>query len=376
MVQKTVTKKLENKNNTAYSAFKILHHYEKIKELKNGVHPVPISIRMVLSDLCNQNCHFCTFRMENSITNKLFSGLDKKGNITYNPARFLDREKCLEIINDASEMGVKSVEFTGGGEPTVHPDHVEIFQSVIENNMDLGLITNGVISRPGFEEIMMKSSWIRFSLDAGEKESYSAVRQVPKSTFNSVLNNIESLVKKRDNEKSNITIGVSFIVTDQNYLEVYKGAKIASDLGVDYFRVGYYRTDDGFTAGDFKKTEELIQRSISDFSRKGFSVLNRYSESSKNIDGRPDYKLCAYQHVNTWIAADYNVYRCCVTSYDKHGLVGSIRDQSFKELWMSEEKKKKLDKFDARSCVQCIYNEKNKILNYALAENPDHKNFI
>tara|TARA_R110000824_G_scaffold139366_7_gene304416 strand:- start:3783 stop:4727 length:945 start_codon:yes stop_codon:yes gene_type:complete len=314
--------------------------------------------------------------MENSVTNKLFSGLDKKGNVTYNPARFLDKEKSLEVISDAAAMGVRSIEFTGGGEPTVHPDHIEIFQSVVKNNMDLGLITNGVISRPGFEDVMMNSSWVRFSLDAGEKDSYSMVRQVPKSTFNSVLKNIESLVKKKNSEKSNIIVGVSFIVTDQNYLEVHKAAKIASNLGVDYFRVGYYRTDDGFTAGDFEKTEELIQRSISDFARDDFSVLNRYSESSKNIDGRPDYKFCAYQHVNTWIAADYNVYRCCVTSYDKHGLIGSIRDQSFKELWLSEEKKRNFSEFDARTCVQCIYNEKNKILNYALDDDPAHKNFI
>ena len=48
-------------------------------------------------------------------------------------------------------------------------------------------------------------------------------------------------------------------------MEVYKAARIASDLGADYFRVGYYRTDEGFTAGDFAKTEELMQKSVSDF---------------------------------------------------------------------------------------------------------------
>tara|TARA_B100002019_G_C21203858_1_gene565574 strand:- start:72 stop:1166 length:1095 start_codon:yes stop_codon:yes gene_type:complete len=360
----------------SYSSIKIIHHNDRLEQLRLGNHPAPVAIRMVLSDLCNQNCHFCTFRMENSITNKLFSGLNKQGEVTYNPSRFLDKDKCLEVIKDSSVMGVKSVEFTGGGEPTVHPNHIEIFQSVLENNLDLGLITNGVIARPGFDEVMMRSSWIRYSLDAGEKKSYAAVRQVPEATFNSVLKNIESLVKNRDNQKSNLTIGISFIVTDQNYMEVYKAARIASDLGADYFRVGYYRTDEGFTAGDFSKTEELIQKSVSDFSRDGFSVLNRYSESSKNIDGRPDYDFCAYQHVNTWIAADYNVYRCCVTSYDKHGLIGSIKDQSFKNLWESDQKKKKFDKFNARTCVQCIYNEKNKVLNYALNKNPDHKNFI
>tara|TARA_R110000824_G_scaffold12307_8_gene54063 strand:- start:6591 stop:7685 length:1095 start_codon:yes stop_codon:yes gene_type:complete len=359
-----------------YSVLKILHHHDKIEEIRKNTSSSLVSVRMVLADLCNQNCHFCTFRMENSITNKLFRGLDKGGNVTYNPSRFLAKDKCLEILDDASDMGVKSIEFTGGGEPTVHPEHVEVFEYTIKKGMELGLITNGVVSRPGFEDVMMRSSWIRFSLDAGKSKSYAAVREVPEKTFKKVLQNIESLTKKKNVEKSNLTVGISFIVTDQNFLEVYESAKIASDLGVDYFRVGYYRTDDGFVAGDFAKTQELIEKSTADFSREDFSVLNRYNDASKNIDERPDYEFCAYQHINTWIAADYNVYRCCVTSYDDHGLIGSLRNQTFKELWASEEKKKKFDEFDARTCTQCIYNEKNKILNYLLFEKPDHKNFI
>ena len=35
-----------------YSALKVLHHHDRIKDLKAGTHINPISIRMVLSDLC------------------------------------------------------------------------------------------------------------------------------------------------------------------------------------------------------------------------------------------------------------------------------------------------------------------------------------
>jgi len=256
----------------SYSSFKILHHVDRLSLLQNKQHPVPISFRLVISDLCNQNCHFCTFRMENSDTNKLFSGLDKKGNVTYNPKRFLDKEKCLEIIKDAKDMGVKSIEFTGGGEPTVHPDHIEIFKSVLDSGIDLGLITNGVLFRKGFIENMLKSSWVRFSIDAGKAETYSKIRQVPLNTFDRVFKNIKKLVQEKKQNKSDVTIGVSFIVTDENYSEIYESAKKVSKLGVDYFRIGYYRTDDGFTAGDFEVSKELIEKSIKDFSTKDFKV--------------------------------------------------------------------------------------------------------
>jgi len=361
-----------------YSKLKVLHHWDKIDDLKNGKQPVPIAVRMVISDLCNHNCHFCTFRMEDSFTNKMFSVIDPKtGDQNYNPSRFLSKDKIFEIIDDCAEMGVASIEFTGGGEPTVHPDHVEIFKKVNDAGLDFALITNGALFRKGFANEMMNATWCRFSLDAGTPESYSKIRQISKDQFKKVLKNIETLVKKRTKSKSDLTIGISFIITDENYGEIYDAAKIASSLGVDNFRLGYYRTDDGFSASE--KWYEVIDQillSKKDFERDGFSIIDRYTEASANIDGRPDYEMCGYQNISTWIAGDGNVYRCCVTSYDNHGLIGSIEDKRFKELWESDEKKALFDNFDARSCEQCIYNEKNRMINYLVNQLPDHVNFL
>jgi MoaA/NifB/PqqE/SkfB family radical SAM enzyme len=242
--------------------------------------------------------------------------------------------------------------------------------------MEFGLITNGMLFKNGFDDAVLKSTWCRFSLDAGNAKTYSKVREVPEAAFDKVLKNIKKLAKKRKKTGSSTTLGVSFIVTDENYAEIYEAARIVSELGVDYFRIGYFRTDEGFTAGDFEKSKELINDAKKDFSRDDFAVIDRYTTSSKNMDGPPDYKFCGYQHVSTWIAADYNVYRCCVTSYDKHGLIGSLKDQSFKELWQSEEKKKRFDNFNATSCVQCIYNDKNNAINFIVGKEPEHKNFI
>ena len=356
--------------------FKIIHHPDTLKSLREGKVIAPISVRLVLSDLCNQNCHFCTFRMENSFTNKLFKGVDNKGNETYNPRRFLDKEKAFEVIDDIVSMGVRSLELTGGGEPTVHPKHVEIIQKAIESGLDLGLITNGVLMKPELINILTKANWCRFSIDAGNAESYSKIRRVSPKSYNKVMENIEKLVKARNKSNSNLVIGTSFIVTDENYKELYDCASNISNLGVDYLRIGYYRTDEGFVAGDFKEVSKMLQKAQQDFNSDNFKILDGYSESSKNMDGPPDYSFCSYQHVNTWIAADYNVYRCCVTSYDKSGLLGSIREQSFKELWFSSHRINNMASFDARSCKQCIYNEKNKAINYALQKSPRHKNFI
>jgi molybdenum cofactor biosynthesis enzyme MoaA len=81
--------------------------------------------------------------MDGYSSNVLFKVLQPDGTSDNNPKRFIPREKCLEILDDCVEMGVGAVQITGGGEPTVHADHPEIFRAVIDRGLDLALVTNG-----------------------------------------------------------------------------------------------------------------------------------------------------------------------------------------------------------------------------------------
>ena len=361
----------------SYSNFKVLQHFDRLENLKKTGSCNPVTLKMILSDLCNHNCSFCTFRLGDSL-NKNFGEYDPaKGTINYNPKRFLSKEKAYEIIDDCVDMNVRAIEFTGGGEPTVHPNHVEIFKKVLDSGLQLALITNGNLMRKGFIDTILRASWCRFSIDAGTAETYSKMREVSKNTFNKVLKNIENLAKARNqNKDSHLVLGTSFIVTEENHEEIYDCAKKVSCLGVDNLRIGYYWTDDGFIAGQRESIVEQIKKAQSEFNRQDFKIIDGYTESSTNLANSPDYDYCGYQHVSTWISPDYNLYRCCVTAYDDSGLIGSIRDTSFKELWNSEIKKEKMKNFSAKSCNNCIYNEKNKLINYVLNQNDKHKNFM
>ncbi len=44
--------------------------------------------------------------------------------------------------------------------------------------------------------------------------------------------------------------------------------------------------------------------------------------------------------------------------------------------WESEEKKQNFSCFDARSCERCMFNNKNKIILYAIDSDPQHVNFV
>ena len=81
--------------------------------------------------------------MSAGLSTELF-GAVQSGGFTHNPNRKIKTEKALEIIDDCAAIGVKAIQFTGGGEPTVHPDHLELFLYAQELGIKTALVTNGV----------------------------------------------------------------------------------------------------------------------------------------------------------------------------------------------------------------------------------------
>ena len=370
-----------NKKNNAYSPWKIVHHPEKIDQMRKKIQPVPLHVQMTISDLCNQNCSFCAYRMENYTTNQLFKVEDPTtGIVNNNPNRMIPYDKCIEILNDCKEMGVKALQYTGGGEPTVHPKHKEIFQHTLDLGLDLSLITNGVVMRDGLPEILSQGSWVRFSLDAATKKSYSAIRDVPEDHFEKALKNIKKVVEaKNKNKSSNLIIGIGFVVTQDNYKEITDAAKIAKDLGVDNIRISAIFTPKDF---DYHKNiypvaKDSTTRVKQDLEDENFKVFNLFGDRIEDLkQQRPDYNFCGFMHLNTWIGGDLNVYTCCNNAYNERGKMGSIKKMTFKEFWESKAKKDKYSKFNAKGCERCMFNNKNKIIEYLLDDSPTHVNYI
>jgi Fe-coproporphyrin III synthase len=109
----------------------------------------------------------------------------------------------------------------------------------------------------------------------------------------------------------------------------------------------------------------------------GFKVFNNFDYRFEDLElAHPNYRKCGIQHFDTYMAADQNVYRCCVTAYNERGLIGSIRERRFRELWESKEKRRSFAEFDARGCEFCMFNAKNRTIAYAVSKNPPHVNFV
>lgn len=361
-----------------YSPLKVFHHRRSLDILKEGGQPNPTHVQIILSDLCNQSCHFCAYRMEGYTSNQLFGVMGDDGKVNNNPNRMLPYAKVSEILNDCKEMGVKALQFTGGGEPTVHPFHLEILNTAVNMGFDVGLVTNGLVQKHGIIETLGRLSWVRFSVDAGTKDTYAALRKTNVHNFAKVWTHIRDTCEYARLGGTKTLVGVGFVVTAENWREVARAAALAKDAGANNFRISaVFQPDDEKYFGGFHKECAALCREAQALETPDFKVFNMFGDRMDDMkQAHPDYSFCGYQHFTTYIGADHNVYRCCITAYNDLGLVGSIKEQSFRQLWESESKKKNFDSFDSTACPRCQFNGKNRTIAYALTNNPTHVNFV
>lgn len=351
-----------------YSSLKAAYHIEKISRLRDGLQIVPSHVQLIISDLCNQNCHFCAYRRDGGFSTEQFGEM-VEGKLVKNPNRRIPTDKALEILDDCADVGVKAVQFTGGGEPTVHPDHIDIFKHAKWLGLKTGLVTNGLVMRE--PEVLASMDWVRISLDAGRAETYEEIRE--SRGFDKVLSNIKTLV----DFDTPCVIGIGFVVTRENWVEIEHACELAKKLGVEYIRISAMFSEEGskYYTGITSIVEDAL-RDVKDLETKDFRIVDLFSQRIEDLDqGNPKHEFCGYQNFTTYIGGDLRVYRCCTTSYTKHGEVGNLTNQTFKDWLTSWEKEALYKSFDARSCHHCQFHAQNEVINYLVSE-PTHVDFV
>ena len=354
-----------------YADLKVIHDLDRISKLRSwregkGSRPSPGQVQLILSDLCNHDCSFCAYRLSGYSSNQNFA--DEQGNS--NPRRMIPTEKALEIVRDCAAIGVQGLQFTGGGEPTAHPEHLRIMREALELDLACALVTNGNLLRPGWEDVFPRFRWLRVSMDAGTAEDYARIRRVKASAWGRMLTNLESLAKA---DVPNL--GTSFIVTKENYKGILAGAKAAQSAGAKYFRIGafynpdldrYYDPSAGMRLSGkspiLREIEEMIEMAKG-ACPEGF-VFDQFTKRVEYMRRKPTQPFCGYQHVNVYVGGDLGVYRCCEYAYNDHGLLGSLKDQSFLQWWRSHEADDKYRCFDATKCMTCPFHTKNELMEF------------
>lgn len=173
-------------------------------------------------------------------------------------------------------------------------------------------------------------------------------------------------------------VGVGFVVTADNWSETLDVVANAKEDGVDNVRIsGVFQNDGVEYFREFHgETRDLCEEAKA-LTTARFRVFDLFGERLNDLQQEsPNYSRCWFHEVSTYVAADLNVYDCCVVAYNQLGLIGSIREQSLKDLWTAPETHDRLRTYDARQCPRCMYNGKNQAISYMMHPNPPHVAFI
>jgi len=348
-----------------YSPYKIVHHRDRLDLLRSSRQPNPLQLQLVPSNVCNQRCTFCAYRMKDYTSNELF---DERV--------MMSKDKMIETIDCMVDMDIRAIHFTGGGEPTVHPSFKEVVRYAKNKGIEVALVSNGQLLDDELVELMSDSAWCRISVDSGSDKMYSLLRNVPAKIFHKVCRNIENLAKKA----TSCVVGVGFVVERENFREILEAAKLFKSIGVDNFRISAAMTPMGYEYfRNFKDEATDLANEAASLSDENFTVFNLLGDRIKdNFEGVQDYDKCPVKDLLAYVGADYGVYTCCTLAYNRHGFIGSIENKSFKEVWESETKRKMFERHNPSKHCQhpCMYKGRNEFINYCIKTNPRHTRFI
>ncbi len=361
-----------------YNHSKLAFHKEKLEALAKGEVSAPIYVRVKPTNKCNHRCFYCSYDPDFEYI--LSERLKRNDEIP--------EKKMMEILDDFRDIGVKAVTYSGGGEPLIYPYINKTLEKTLENRIDLSIITNGQKLDGRRAELLTQAKWVRVSADYCDEKTFSRIRRVPKVLFHKLVDNLRNFAERKNPD---CEFGINFVINGKNFDRIYESARFFKELGVNHIKFSPLYTPRGFLEYHAPFKERVIEeiKRTKELEDTNFAIYSTYENDFKlaGVDERK-YSRCFMMETVPVIAADSVIYFCHDKAYAETGILGSIKDKSFREVWFSEEAAKIFRNFDAKKIcrhhctgdcrnisIQTMINDLGNLGKY-LPKSDKHKNFI
>lgn len=346
---------------------KLMYHVERVDNWLKGENTYPIYVEISLSGTCNYRCTFCALD---------FMGYQ---------SRFLDKEMLKDRLSEMARLGVKSVMYSGEGEPLLHESAAEIIKHTKNVGIDVAITTNGLLLKEKLaREILKYTTWIKVSINAGTAETYAKIHGTSEKNFQFVLDNIKKAVILNNELGKPCTIGTQLLLLPENYREITTLAEQLKKTGVDYLVIKPYsqhpssltKLYESFEYNEFLYIKELLES----YNDENFKVVFRDWTMKKYSENERHYKICLALPFWAYIDAGGNLWGCSAYLGEENFFYGNIYKENFAQIWEGELRKKSLEfvcsSLDTNKCRKnCRMDEINRYL-WNLKNPPDHVNFI
>ena len=308
---------------------KLFQHMDRLAAIKHGGRPAPVNVEIDLSNRCSLGCEWCHFAYTH--TRGPLAGKRDKPHDAVGGGDLMDEALAGAILEQLHENGVKSITWTGGGEPTLHPAFNPIIKRAYVLGFEQGLYTHGGHVNEQMAVLLKKFfTWAFVSLDECTPETYKASKGVDR--FQAATDGIRRLVAA----EGKATIGVGFLLHSKNFNQVRQMVELGRELGVDYvqFRPTVHFEQDAPS----KLTEDTT------WINGAISHLNGYAHDPLVIadierfrmyhrwNGH-GYSTCNWSALQTVITPNGKVWRCTNKREHPDALLGDLSVESFADVW-------------------------------------------
>jgi MoaA/NifB/PqqE/SkfB family radical SAM enzyme len=171
--------------------------------IKEGAEQFPLMVVLSMSYVCNARCPQCPYTQSDIRE-------------TYEDALFMSQELFKKIADECGQYG-SYLRLSGGGEPLLHPQMLELIEYAKNAGARVGLITNGSLLTPERVDRLLKAGtdMIEVSVDAADPETYGKIRIG--LNFDRLVRHLRYAVKTRNEWDSPTSIVVS--VVNQQLIE-------------------------------------------------------------------------------------------------------------------------------------------------------------
>ena len=285
-------------------------------------------------------------------------------------------EKLGEALN---EIGVKAVVLIGGGEPMAHPEFGNIIDYFYENDIHVGVTSNGTLINKYLDQLAYKTKWVRISVDAGSEEMFQKYRphSSGKSQFNKVIEGMKSISKikktklgysflvleKKDNDRRPVSEGGNYVET--NATDIFKAAELAKSIGCDYFEVKpsfdpFHFLNDTSNLTNIIKSQLDMCKPLED---SNFSIISPYT-LKRTLEGEnkqeKNYSRCLTAEMRT-VLSPSGAYVCPYHRGNINLKIGDPNLESLKEIWYGKQREEIMNKLNPKKHCEfhCIRHNTN-----------------
>ena len=286
--------KVEGKSYSSNTT-KLLKHLDKLQILQDGKPPSPVMAHISLINACNLTCSFCCFA-NRSMKERL------------------PTEKVFQALDSFKKIGVRGIEFTGGGEPTLHPDFKEICHYTKSLGFSMGICTNGAkigSDRMIKKEIVSMFDWVRLGM-YGFYEGYDYDLSVYEGT--STKPSAAYVWDENLDTSSNPNITGDWTETDKKKLSSKFQTRGNFIRMIDWVEENKIPCRIAFNAiknvNETKKDIETIRGIISDYEKSRGRQMKYAFLSDFNFKGERRNDHCYMHMVKPFLFTDGYIYAC------------------------------------------------------------------